>query len=120
MKDGRWMVVFAGLFGALGVTAAAAASHNDPNGLLAPASAMLLAHAPALVALYAARRSIAFVSAAALILVIGTALFAGDLGMTYFGTPGLFPMAAPIGGVLMIAGWLVVIVCAFFPARSRN
>ncbi len=125
MTRGTWMVAIGGIFGALGVASAAAASHNDTTGLLAPASAMLLAHAPVLIALYAARTHISFVGAAALILSLGTILFTGDLAVGYANakgalpddllSDGLFPMAAPIGGVLMISGWLVIIVCSFFP-----
>lgn len=128
MTNGTWVVAIGGLFGAIGVATAAAASHNDATGLLAPASAMLLAHAPVLIALYAARTHINFVSTAALILTLGTLLFTGDLAVGYANatglnqtgqlTEGLFPMAAPIGGVLMIAGWLVIIVCSFFPTRG--
>ena len=129
MTKGTWIVAAAGLFGALGVAGAAGAAHSDPDGLLGPASTMLLAHAPSLIALYAARTQIAFIGAAAFILFLGTLVFAADLGISYFSargalpeglfTDGLFPMAAPIGGVLMIAGWLVIIVCSFFPLR-RN
>ena len=125
MANGTWMVTVGGIFGALGVMSAAMAAHDDVTGLLGPASTMLLAHAPALIALYAARTHISFVGAAALILTIGTILFTGDLAVGYANATGLnttgqmadgiFPMAAPIGGVLMIAGWLVVIVCSFFP-----
>ncbi len=127
MANGTWMVATGGFFGAIGVATAAAAAHNDASGLLAPASAMLLAHAPVLIALYAARTHISFVSVAALILSLGTIIFTTDLAVNFINrtglnqtdllADGLFPMAAPIGGVLMIAGWLVIIVCAFFPAR---
>ena len=127
MANGTWMVAIGGIFGALGVASAAAASHKDTTGLLAPASAMLLAHAPVLIALFAARTHILFVNAAALILAGGTIIFSGDLAVSYFSArgalpqdlfiDGLFPMAAPLGGVLMIAGWLVIIVCSFFPVR---
>lgn len=125
MISGTWMLAIGGTFGALGVASAAAASHSDTTGLLAPASAMLLAHAPVLIALYAARTHISFVGAAAIILSLGTLVFTGDLAVGYANAmnllpdglliDGLFPMAAPMGGVLMIAGWLVIIVCAFFP-----
>ena len=120
MNRGTWMVAAAGLFGAVGVASAAGAAHADPNGLLAPASAMLLAHAPTLIALYAARTRIAFVSIAAFILFAGTVIFTTDLTLAYFGIANPFPMAAPIGGVLMISGWLVVIVCAFFPLKGHR
>ncbi len=48
------VLTFAGLFGALGVAAAAAAAHRA-EPMLDTASAMLLAHAPALLGLAAAR-----------------------------------------------------------------
>lgn len=123
------MVAMGGIFGAIGVASAAAASHSDTTGLLGPASVMLLAHAPALIALYAAKAHIQFVSLAAVILTLGTILFTSDLAVNFVNRTGInqsgllpdgiFPMAAPIGGVLMIAGWLVIIVCSFFAVRRH-
>ncbi len=128
MAKGTWMVATGGIFGAVGVATAAAASHSDTTGLLGPASIMLLAHAPVLIALYAAKAHIHFVSVAGLILTLGTILFTADLAINFLNRTGInqtgllpdgiFPMAAPIGGVLMIAGWLVIIVCSFFPKRQ--
>ncbi len=127
MTSGTWMVATGGIFGAIGVASAAAASHSDTTGLLGPASIMLLAHAPVLIALYAAKSHIQFVSIAGAILTLGTILFTSDLAVNFLNRTGInqtgllqdgiFPMAAPIGGVLMIAGWLVIIVCSFFPVR---
>lgn len=47
---------------------------------------------------------------ASLLLVTGIVVFAGDLAARELLDHRLFPMAAPIGGGLMIAGWLAVAV----------
>jgi uncharacterized membrane protein YgdD (TMEM256/DUF423 family) len=41
-----------------------------------------------------------------LVVLIGLFLFCGDLGLRGARIGRFFPMAAPIGGMLMIAGWL--------------
>lgn len=104
----------AGILGAVGVASAAAASHSAEPRLLAAASAMCLAHAPALIALYAACPSLRSAGMAILLLSAGTSLFAADLFMRHFLAHGLFPMSAPLGGMVMIAGWLAVAAGAFF------
>lgn len=108
----------AGLMGCAGVAAAAAASHGSDPRLMAGASAMCLAHAPALVALYAAWPSMRAAPVAALLLALGTALFAGDLVFRHGYGHGLFPMSAPTGGVIMMVGWLAVAAGAFLPRRE--
>jgi uncharacterized membrane protein YgdD (TMEM256/DUF423 family) len=116
----RSMTLFAaGLMGLAGVAMAAAASHvaGDPR-LMAGASAMCLAHAPALVALYGAWPANRVVPLAALLLAAGTALFAGDLVFRHMSGHGLFPMSAPTGGFMMMAGWLAVSAGAFLPRRN--
>jgi uncharacterized membrane protein YgdD (TMEM256/DUF423 family) len=50
--------------------------------------------------------------------VIAAALFAGDLTARQYAGHGLFPLAAPTGGTLMIASWLVLAVAAAWPRRS--
>ncbi|NGP17692.1 DUF423 domain-containing protein [Devosia chinhatensis] len=107
----------AGLFGLAGVAMAAAASHGADPRLLASASAMCLAHAPALIAIYAAWPILRTATAAAVLLVIGTAMFAGDLLTRQFAGHGLFPMSAPIGGFLMMAGWLAIALGTFLKHR---
>ena len=49
--------------------------------------------------------------------VIAAALFAGDLTLRQYAGHGLFPMAAPTGGTLMIVSWLVLAVAAAWPRR---
>ena len=55
--------------------------------------------------------------AAAFGFVIATALFAGDLTLRQYAGHGLFPMAAPTGGTLLIASWLALAVAAAWPRR---
>lgn len=103
-------VVFAGLAGACGIALAAAGAHVSPSPLLTTAADFLLMHAAAMLALAglavaAPRRGGAFLAAAA-ILLVGCLLFCGDLSVLALRGERLFPMAAPIGGSLLILGWL--------------
>jgi uncharacterized membrane protein YgdD (TMEM256/DUF423 family) len=50
--------------------------------------------------------------AAAIGLLVGAALFSGDIAMRAFAGHRLFPMAAPSGGFILIAGWLALGVAA--------
>lgn len=121
MQNGQFRAVtlfIAGLMGLFGVISAAAASHGADPRLLGGASAMCLAHAPALIALYAAWPVMRTAAIAALLLSIGTALFAADLTARHFLGQGLFPMSAPAGGVLMMLGWLSVAAGAFFMRKD--
>jgi uncharacterized membrane protein YgdD (TMEM256/DUF423 family) len=111
-------LLVAGLMGLTGVVTAAAASHGSDPRLMAGASAMCLAHAPALIGLYAAWPTLRAAPLAALLLAIGTAIFAGDLVLRHSAGHGLFPMSAPTGGLIMMAGWLVVALGAFLPQRQ--
>src|SRR6478735_6777994 len=100
---GRILLALAGIYGALGVAAAAYASHAADDNLGIAANFLLL-HAPVLIGLsmMAANR---VAVAAGLVIAIGVALFAGDLAMRTFTGHALFPMAAPIGGGGLIVGW---------------
>jgi uncharacterized membrane protein YgdD (TMEM256/DUF423 family) len=108
MRDNRWAAAAAGLIGAAGVGLAAAASHAGGEALLRPASTICLAHAPALLALALAGDRLRFVSLAALVMTAGTLLFSGDLVARHFLGSGLFPMAAPTGGLALIGAWLTL------------
>ncbi|OJF94353.1 DUF423 domain-containing protein [Pararhizobium antarcticum] len=114
----RSILFVAGMMGLAGVVSAAAASHGADPRLLGGASAMCLAHAPALVALYAAWPQFRTAALAALLLAVGTALFAADLTARHMLGHGLFPMSAPTGGVLMMLGWLSIALGVFLPARD--
>lgn len=112
---------FAGVLGFAGVVSAAMASHatGDPR-LMGGASAMCLAHAPALVAIYAAWPKLRTGAIAALLLIVGTLLFAGDLTMRHAAGTGLFPMSAPTGGLTMMAGWIAISLGAFLKTKSQE
>ena len=113
-------LVLSGLFGFAGVALAAASAHLDADGrFLASASAMLIAHAPALLALALAGERLRTAWLAGLLMGVGTLLFAGDLVALRFAGAGLFPMAAPTGGFAMMFGWLAIAAGAFFRNRAR-
>jgi len=103
----------AGLCGALAIAAYAGAAHGGENhlGNIAP---LLLGHAPAflVLSLIVPGSRAAYLGGA--LLVIGLALFCGDLFMRDMTGNRLFPMAAPTGGSLMILGWLAVAVTGWF------
>ena len=106
-----------GLMGAAGVALAAAASHGGDTVFLGLASTMCLAHAPVLLGLYLGHLHFRTATLAALVLGLGTIIFAGDLVSRYYLGDRLFPFAAPTGGTLMILSWLAVAAGAFLTAR---
>ena len=110
------LIVFAGLMGAAGVVLLAAAAHAAPGTGLDSAGQMLLFHALAAVAVAAAlSQGLVFrplAVAAAIGLIAGAALFSGDIALRAFAGHRLFPMAAPSGGVILIASWLALAVAA--------
>jgi uncharacterized membrane protein YgdD (TMEM256/DUF423 family) len=118
----RVLIVLAGAMGADGVILAAASAHQADASRLASASSMLLFHACAVLATVAlAERGlihgrIGF--GAAIGFVIASVLFAGDLALRQYAGHGLFPMAAPTGGTLLIASWLALAVAAAWPRRG--
>src|SRR6202000_1059706 len=117
----RILVILAAIMGADGIILAAATAHQPDAARLASASAMLLFHALAVLATIAlAERGLLHLRigmAAAWGFVIAAALFAGDLTLRQYAGHSLFPMAAPTGGTLLIASWLVLAVAA---ARPRT
>lgn len=117
MDANRPLLVAAGLCGALGVALAAWSSHSGaPNTTIA--ANFLLAHAPAFVGLSVLGRKSRPVAAAALVLLVGLALFAADLAVRDRTGAGLFAMAAPVGGAGMVLGWLGVAIAAIFARRG--
>ena len=118
----RTLAAFAGLMGASGVALAAMAAHLPDATRLGTASSMLLFHAVATLGAVALSErhllqpNIGLI--AALGFVAGSALFAGDLALRQFAGHSLFPMAAPTGGTVLIASWLVVTVAAAWPRRA--
>jgi uncharacterized membrane protein YgdD (TMEM256/DUF423 family) len=117
----RLLICVAAVMGACGVMVAAGAAHLPDATRLAAASSMLLFHAPAAIATIAvADRAVIHATlgiTAAAGFVIAASLFAGDLVLRQYAGHGLFPMAAPTGGTLLILSWLVLAVAAMWPKR---
>lgn len=109
-----WLIFFGGLSGALGVSLSAMAAHLPQGPMLASGAQMLLFHAPAFLALAGAARSGTLgprtLLIGALLWGAGLALFSGDLSWRVLAGSRLFPNAAPIGGSLLIAGWLWLMI----------
>ena len=122
MRSFRILVILAGIMGADGVILAAVSAHQADATRLLPASSMLLFHGSAVLAAVAlTERGIVAAKggiAAAFGFVAGSALFAGDLCLRHLAGHALFPMAAPTGGTLLIASWLVLAVAAAWPRRN--
>jgi uncharacterized membrane protein YgdD (TMEM256/DUF423 family) len=118
----RILIILAGVMGADGVILAAMAAHQADATRLGAASSMLLFHATAVLAVVAlVERGVIHFGigiAAALGFVAATGLFAGDLTLRQYAGHSLFPLAAPIGGTLLIASWLVLAVAAAWPRRG--
>jgi uncharacterized membrane protein YgdD (TMEM256/DUF423 family) len=118
----RILIGLAAIMGADGVILAALSAHQGHAGELEAASSMLLFHAPAVLATVAlAERGLVKAEigiAAGFGFVVAAALFAGDLTLRQFAGHRLFPFAAPIGGALLIASWLMLAVCAAWPKRG--
>ena len=110
------LIVIAGLMGASGITLAAAGAHAAPRAGLDSAGYMLLFHAAAVLGGAAlAQQGLVWrpLAVAALIAwVAGAALFSGDIAMRAFAGHRLFVMAAPAGGVVLIAAWLAIAAAA--------
>jgi uncharacterized membrane protein YgdD (TMEM256/DUF423 family) len=117
----RILAALAGLMGAAGVLLAAASAHLADAARLAPASSILLFHACAVLGAVAlAERGLLQARiglAAAFGFVVAAALFAGDLTLRQYAGHGLFPMAAPTGGTLLIVSWLALALSAAWPRK---
>jgi uncharacterized membrane protein YgdD (TMEM256/DUF423 family) len=119
--SGSLLILVAGLMGAAGVVLAAMGAHRGSAGTLSSAAYMLLFHAPVILALVLLRDRglvqpyLAF--AAGVGFVAGAGLFAADVTLRELAGHRLFPMAAPAGGVILIASWLAVALAALLAPR---
>jgi uncharacterized membrane protein YgdD (TMEM256/DUF423 family) len=118
------LIAIVGLMGASGVMLAAAGAHAAPNAGLESAAYTLLFHAAAILGGAAlARQGLLWRPLALGVLfgwVVGAALFSGDVAMRAFVGHRLFAMAAPTGGVILIAAWLALVAAAFGPLLQRG
>ncbi|MDF3155791.1 DUF423 domain-containing protein [Mesorhizobium sp. XAP10] len=115
-NSSRILVLTGGFCGAAGVALSAAAAHLG-GAFVGTAASFLLMHAPVFLAagLLGANRILRIGS---LILLVGLLLFCGDLLARDFIGSRLFPLSAPIGGTLLIAGWLAIAASALVRVRS--
>jgi uncharacterized membrane protein YgdD (TMEM256/DUF423 family) len=117
----RVLAGLAGLTGLAGVALSAVAAHGPGNPLLDTAARFLLVHAAALVGIAGliggGKLSPRIGSLAGLFILIGLALFCGDLARRAYAGTALFPMAAPTGGFLLMAGWGLLGVAALVGTR---
>jgi uncharacterized membrane protein YgdD (TMEM256/DUF423 family) len=110
------LVILAGLMGAAGIGLAAASAHGSPGAGLDSAGYLLLFHAAAVLggaALVRAgllHRPLGLIALFAF--VFGATLFACDIAARAYIGSRLFAMAAPAGGTIMIAGWLMLTIAA--------
>lgn len=118
----RILVALGAVAGLAGVALSAVAAHVTGPGSLDVAARFLLAHAPVLMALPAlvatgiARRGAAL--AAGFAIALGATLFCGDLAVRSLTGLVLIPLAAPTGGVILIAGWAMVLAATALGARK--
>lgn len=109
-------VAFGGLMGACGVILAAGAAHGSPNAGLQSAAYILLFHAAAVLAgAGLLERDVLWrgpLVLGILAWIVGAILFAGAIVAPVFLGMRLFPMAAPTGGTILIAGWIAIAIAA--------
>jgi uncharacterized membrane protein YgdD (TMEM256/DUF423 family) len=117
----RILIILAAIMGADGVVLAAMSAHQVDASRLAAASSMLLFHATAILAAAALiERGVVHPKIGLLAgfgFVVAAALFAGDLTLRQFAGHGLFPLAAPTGGTLLIASWLLLALAGAWPRQ---
>ena len=113
------IVALAGLMGASGVILAAAGAHAAPHAGVESAAYMLVLHAAAVLGGAALMQQALLWRPLMLVVlaawVAGAALFSGDIASRAFAGHRLFAMAAPTGGVVLIAAWLALVgaaICA--------
>lgn len=110
------LIVLAGFMGAGGIMTAAAGAHASPGAGLDSAAHMLLFHAMAVLAgASLAQQGLLSRPISLLVFagwVFGAALFAGDLILRALSGHRLFAMAAPTGGIILIAAWIRLAIAA--------
>jgi MYXO-CTERM domain-containing protein len=124
MNAARPLVVAGALAGFLGVMLSAVARHTPGTMYLETAAQFLLFHGAALVGLAAllangvVERRLGAVAGWGL--VLGLVLFCGDLASRDFFARPLFAMAAPIGGTVMMVGWILLGAAGLWRRRRTD
>ena len=120
-------LALASLMGAAGVALLAAGAHGAASGgggLLTTAGQILLFHASTVIGATSARRQgliAARMGALALAtLLAGATVFSADLATRELVGARLFPMAAPVGGTILIFGWAGLFAAAILARRGTD
>lgn len=109
------LMIAGALCGAVGVALAARGSHTA-DGNISIAANFLMLHASALLVIgFIARGRVTV--AAGWVLLAGLLLFSGDLVARSTMAQPLFPLAAPIGGIGLIGGWLLLALALIVDRR---
>jgi uncharacterized membrane protein YgdD (TMEM256/DUF423 family) len=115
------LAMAAGLMGAAGVALSAIAAHRVQSPALVTAANFLVLHAAGVLALAAwslqSPKAAGWWRVAARVMLSGVAVFAGDIAAREIGGFKLFAFAAPMGGSLMIGGWVLVAIAALVTWR---
>lgn len=122
MTATRLITALAGLLGAAGVILASLGAHAYAGTSLPVAASLLSLHAPAILAVAIGRKAGVLHDALARVgawaLIVGVFLFSADLSLRVFLGGGLFPFAAPTGGIILIGAWLTVAVAGLVGSRA--
>ena len=125
MEPRIWLTL-ASLSGFLAVAAGAFGAHgvDDPKAkaLLETGGHYQLMHAVAVFGCFAVWRLLQAPAAgmAAWLFLVGGMVFSGSLYLLALGAPRIMGAVTPIGGVLLLAGWLVLAWAALTATRSAG
>lgn len=111
MKQNKGLISIAALSGAIAVAAGAFGAHGASGAAvrwLRTGAEYQLIHAIAAMAALSMPRG----RLAAMLFLLGAALFAGSLYAMAFGAPRSLGMVTPIGGASLIIGWVVLALAA--------
>ena len=116
------LIALAGIMGAAGIVLTAAGAHGKPGAGLDSAGYLLVLHALAVITgVVLARQGMTARPLAAIVpwgFLVGAVLFAADVAARAWLGTRLFPFAAPLGGLVMIASWLVLALAAALALRG--
>lgn len=111
MKRIGWVAALAGLSGAMAVTAGAFGAHGASGKAvewLRTGATYQLVHAAAALSVHSLPRG----RMAAVLMLIGALIFASTLYAMALGGPRWLGAVTPLGGIMMIGGWLLLALVA--------
>jgi uncharacterized membrane protein YgdD (TMEM256/DUF423 family) len=113
----RLLLFSAGLSGAVAMVSYAASAHGE-HALLGVVAPILLGHAAAFLGFSTAANRNRLTGWAGIVVLFGLIFFAGDLILRDLTGNRLFAMAAPFGGTVLIAGWVLAAIAALIPQKK--